>query len=191
MTILTRFDLNFGEALQADPQFTQYTTQTSDDLKYDGIPVFNLGALSYLVDDLIQYASIPAQGPSITYDVAVPAYGTCDSPEQIIEMFGEALDSSPRNFLINAYVVMKADEPERGGWRWHKHGSYYGSLDPHCEYLVEEADEITQACAFTIHEVDPNRVECHDCMNGWAWMDDAGVVRCSECHGENSVPRTT
>lgn len=188
MTILDKFDITFPEHLANEPMFDKYKNVTSDDLKYDSVPVFCLGLFEDWIDNLIENVSIPATNPARPFEALVPSYGVCDSPEQIIEIFGEALEASPRNFLINATVVKKDDEPATGGWRWHKWGAYYGTKEPRCEYLYDEDDSITQACYFSINEIAPNRARCIECFDGWV-RDDAkgfGLVLCHTCHGEGS-----
>ncbi len=79
---------------------------------------------------------------------SVPAYGVCDSPEQIFEKFEKSLDAADRKFVIGMVRLDKKDQSKEGGWRWHKWGEYIGDQNPTMEYL---ADEPVIETVYTFH----------------------------------------
>lgn len=71
-------------------------------------------------------------------------YGVCDSIEQWKKIYGPVLEPSPRHFVVAFTPVLKSEQPEQGGWRWHKWGPYIGNqremggdYEVH-EYLYDE-----------------------------------------------------
>lgn len=66
-------------------------------------------------------------------------YGVCDNADQLLRHFPE-LEASDRTFVVTLTEVCKDEQPETGGWRWHKWGPYIGSHEPECEYLYDEED---------------------------------------------------
>lgn len=66
----------------------------------------------------------------------LPCYGVCDSIEQFMADFAEALQSDSREYCVSFTHIAK--EPEPGGWRWHKWGPYIGKGEPTMEYLADE-----------------------------------------------------
>lgn len=65
-------------------------------------------------------------------------YGVCDSVEQMLDYYGDSLTSPDRCFCVAFTPVRKENQPERGGWRWHKWGPYIGNQNPQWEYLYDE-----------------------------------------------------
>lgn len=65
-------------------------------------------------------------------------YGVCDSIEQFNDKFLEVLQASADAYCVSFTEVRKADQPDHGGWRWHKWGPYVGAGEPQYEYLAEE-----------------------------------------------------
>lgn len=61
-----------------------------------------------------------------------------DSPKQFMDRFGSVLDALPQNLAVFCTIIQKAEEPESGGWRWHKWGEYVGDFTPTTEYLYDE-----------------------------------------------------
>jgi hypothetical protein len=78
------------------------------------------------------------------------SYGVIDSPEQFREYFGKVLEDDPRDFFVALTEIRKDEEPEEGGWRWHKWGPYYGTQNPQCEYIYDEP-EIESVYLFQIY----------------------------------------
>jgi hypothetical protein len=79
-----------------------------------------------------------------TYDsirsMSLPAYGVVDSIAQFMELFGEDLRQSDDVFCVGFTQVRRDEQPEVGGWRWHKWGQYFGKHEITCEYLYDEKD---------------------------------------------------
>lgn len=79
-------------------------------------------------DDYLSYWGLK---PSMLY-----LHGVADNVEQIIEY---SKYSQPGNdYCITFTVMRKEDQPEEGGWRWHKWGEYIGDIPPTREYLYDE-----------------------------------------------------
>lgn len=87
-------------------------------------------------------------------DAGLPGeYGVCDTPEQFMDRYQEALDASSRRYVVSFCIVLKSEQPSRGGWRWYKWGEYIGTKTPEYEYLADEGDDITQATCFHVYEL--------------------------------------
>lgn len=80
-------------------------------------------------------------------------YGVCDTVDQVVEKWPELL-TDPRRFIICFTQIDRADQPEHGGWRWHKWGEYIGTKEPMSEYLADEP-EIDSVLCFSIIELKP------------------------------------
>lgn len=78
------------------------------------------------------------------------SYGVCDNYEQIIEKY-KILTTSESLFSIVITPMIKNEQPESGGWRWHKWGSYIGEHEITSEYLYDEED-IEKVYVFHIYE---------------------------------------
>jgi hypothetical protein len=95
-------------------------------------------------------------------------YGVCDSPQQFFEKYGDILRNSERWFCTNFSIITKADQPEHGGWRWHKWGPYIGSGTPTTEYLHDEPafEEVWIYHVFEIPSpANPQPMSIFDAMN--------------------------
>lgn len=82
--------------------------------------------------------------------VSVGPYGVCDNIEQLLEACPE-LEAPSREFVVTLTRIVKAEQQESGGWRWHKWGSYIGKQNPSCEYIHDEP-EIEQVFCYHIYE---------------------------------------
>ena len=71
-------------------------------------------------------------------DVDHDCYGVCDNFEQILEKYKALVEDTYRHYTIGLTEVKKSDQPDCGGWRWHKWGEYIGDHEPTCEYLYDE-----------------------------------------------------
>jgi len=80
------------------------------------------------------------------------SFGVCDTPEQLMERLPKVVTEGPRKFVISVTPILKEDQPEHNGWRWHKWGTYIGDKNPTHEYLADEPD-IERVYVFTIYEV--------------------------------------
>lgn len=92
-------------------------------------------------------AAIDAQNPDAPHD-----YGVCDTPQQLVDKY-PIIDTDPRPFVVSFTRIAKADEPQTGGWRWHKWGPYIGDKHPQHEYLAHEGPDITEVWFYSIYEV--------------------------------------
>jgi hypothetical protein len=84
-------------------------------------------------------------------------YGVCDSIEQVLERFD--FEGDERAFAINFVEIRRDEQPESGGWRWHKWGEYIGTKEPQYEYLYDEP-EIESVLCYHIYEIvvpEPNK----------------------------------
>jgi len=79
-------------------------------------------------------------------------YGVCDNHRQILAHYPELQGCTDRNFVVFMTPIIKAEEPEKEGWRWHKWGSYIGEYEPRCEYIHDEP-EIEKVYVYHIYEV--------------------------------------
>jgi hypothetical protein len=86
----------------------------------------------------------------------VPTYGVCDSPEQFMEKFGDAVKTDPRNCCVFFTHIAKdtGNKHHGGGWRWHKWGEYIGDGKPEREYLDDEDGFDDGVFVFHIHDID-------------------------------------
>lgn len=80
-------------------------------------------------------------------------YGVCDSPDQLIERYGEKLEQDPRKLFVTFWKVDKRREPKHGGWRWHKWGPYIGDKSPQHEYITDEDDSIKVVYCYHVREI--------------------------------------
>lgn len=78
-------------------------------------------------------------------------YGVCDDVDQIVKAYPD-LETPGRSFAITVTRIIKAEEPNWGGWRWHKWGPYIGTKTPTMEYLHDEPD-IDEVLVFHIYEL--------------------------------------
>lgn len=83
-------------------------------------------------------------------ELSVNSYGVCDSAAQLLAACPE-LEKSDRRFVVTLTSVKKADQPDWGGWRWHKWGPYIGTQNPQYEYLYDEPD-IDEVWVYHIYE---------------------------------------
>lgn len=83
-------------------------------------------------------------------ETCVGSYGVCDNIEQLLAACPE-LEAPGREFVVTITTIRKSEEPEEGGWRWHKWGEYIGNQNPQCEYLYDETN-IDEVLCFHIYE---------------------------------------
>lgn len=100
------------------------------------------------------YVSFTAleEHPDAPESLCLNAYGVVDSPDQFQEDFRETLEADPRDFFVAFTEIRKDEQPETGGWRWHKWGPYYGTQKPQCEYIADEP-EIESVYLFHIYQL--------------------------------------
>jgi len=71
-------------------------------------------------------------------DYELSPYGVCDTIEQFKQKYAYWLEAPNLNFCISFCKVVKSEQPEWDGWRWHKWGEYIGEYEITCEYLFDE-----------------------------------------------------
>lgn len=90
-------------------------------------------------------------------DPRLDIYGVADSIEQILgrrKFFVE----TDEEYVLSVVEIRKSDEPETGGWRWHKWGEYIGDQEPTCEYIHDEPI-IESVVVFNFVRVERNILE--------------------------------
>lgn len=78
-------------------------------------------------------------------------YGVADNVEQIIKKFPSINDEDGK-YIIAYQRLSRDEEPQDGGWRWHKWGEYIGDKEPQCEYLAHEP-EIESIIVFNVFKL--------------------------------------
>jgi hypothetical protein len=78
-------------------------------------------------------------------------YGVCDNFEQIKVKYKDLIESEEK-YVIALDEVIGKEQPEDGGWRWHKWGQYIGCHEPEFEYLYDEK-YIDKVFVFEIYKV--------------------------------------
>jgi hypothetical protein len=84
-------------------------------------------------------------------ELPINAYGVCDTVEQVLEQSGIA--DLPERYVVSLTEIRRDEEPEWGGWRWHKWGPYIGTRTPTTEYLHDEP-EIDRVYVYHIYRVE-------------------------------------
>ena len=79
-------------------------------------------------------------------------YGVCDDEQQILKRYPELI-TSDKKFVVIITPIHKEGQPEQGGWRWHKWGSYIGIQNSQSEYIYDEP-EIDRVLLFHIYSVE-------------------------------------
>lgn len=88
-------------------------------------------------------------------------YGVADNASQVLDYYYSLYEQNKeymkeQRFIIMLTPIFKEDQPENGGWRWHKWGQYIGKFEPENEYLFDETG-IDYVYCFKILEVKENR----------------------------------
>lgn len=87
------------------------------------------------------------------YGVADNASQILDYYERLLAEYGDYMNS--RKFIITMSPIFRENQPENGGWRWHKWGQYIGDFKQQHEYLYDEKG-IDYVWVFTILEIEEN-----------------------------------
>ena len=80
------------------------------------------------------------------------SYGVCDNHEQILNTCPEIQNDKNRKFVISITKISKKNQPNEGGWRWHKWGEYIGTQESTREYLFDEPI-IEEVFCYHVYEV--------------------------------------
>jgi hypothetical protein len=81
-----------------------------------------------------------------------PNYGVSDDIDQVLEFYKEELQNPDKNFIISYFWIHKVEEPEHGGWRWHKWGPYIGKHNITQEFIHDEP-YINSVICYHIYEI--------------------------------------
>ena len=84
-------------------------------------------------------------------DLSVGSYGVCDDLANLLNKCPALEADLARQFVVTLTKITKAEQPARGGWRWHKWGEYIGAETPTTEYLHDEP-LIDTVCCYHIYE---------------------------------------
>jgi hypothetical protein len=84
-------------------------------------------------------------------------YGVADNVDQILAYHPELTDPETR-YCLSVTEIRRDDQPESGGWRWHKWGEYIGSQNPQCEYLYNETG-IESVLVYHFYELEPHQID--------------------------------
>ena len=104
----------------------------------EGIYEFWESSSPNYIDELIKFYEI-----SNFWDIVNPCYGICDNFQQILERDStakELISRKDKTFILVLCEVRRVDQPEDGGWRWHKWGDYIGDYKQTSEYLYDEVE---------------------------------------------------
>lgn len=85
------------------------------------------------------------------------AYGVCDGLLNLKAKLPREVLDGPRKFVISLCEIRKDEQPENGGWRWHKWGPYIGTQTPTTEYLSDEP-EINRVFTYHVYLVESYHV---------------------------------
>lgn len=99
--------------------------------------------LQWRLDELTYGGAISGE------DDTMPEYGVCDSAQNLLDVWG-TYDDPVREYVVFLTEVVRAEQPPRDGWRWHKWGPYIGAHDPKHEYLFHET--IDRVYVYHIYE---------------------------------------
>lgn len=65
-------------------------------------------------------------------------HGVADNIDQVLNFL--KLHEREEEYCVAFTELLRENEPESGGWRWHKWGDYIGTREPQCEYLAHEPE---------------------------------------------------
>lgn len=80
-------------------------------------------------------------------------YGVCDTIQQIKDKYAKWFNDENLKFFVSVTPVYKSEQPESGGWRWHKWGDYIGEKERKHEYLYDEDDTIQEVLVYHIFQL--------------------------------------
>ncbi len=65
-------------------------------------------------------------------------YGVADNVPQILVHQQEQLQNTDELHFLHVSTIYPSEQPEEGGWRWHKWGHYIGDYESHYEYIYDD-----------------------------------------------------
>jgi hypothetical protein len=87
-------------------------------------------------------------------------YGICDNFAQLRAVLPPLVTEDPdRFFTISLMEVRREDQPEDGGWRYHKWGEYIGTQKPRHEYLYDDKHIDSVICYHIIELIPTSEME--------------------------------
>lgn len=118
-------------------------------------PSFNLKTGQYFTDeqiskmysDQIRFCDWPEEMWGL-----VSSYGVADNVEQVLERFKAVVDHRDIEIVMSFTPIVKKEQPEEGGWRWHKWGEYIGTHEIQHEYLYDE-EGIEEVLVYQVYPV--------------------------------------
>ena len=120
---------------------------------YDGIYVCDLNS-NYTIEALTNYK----EKKNFNSPLYWRNYGVCDNASQVLDYYDSLYEQykdymEDKKFIILLTPMIREQQPECGGWRWHKWGQYIGKFESKCEYLYDEKG-IDYVYCFNILEVE-------------------------------------
>lgn len=147
--------------MMRDPAWAKYKPVAKDtrpNVELHGVYVCQGVNDEYTLEMLTDYKAITnCDSPIYWWD-----YGVADNASQVLDYYEHLLKENNdymnnRKFVILMTPVFREDQPEDGGWRWHKWGMYIGDFESKCEYLYDEQG-IDYVWVFKILEIE----ECNE-----------------------------
>jgi len=84
-------------------------------------------------------------------------FGVADNPEQVLKHFKTVINNPDVEVVISFTPIYKSEQPEDGGWRWHKWGTYIGDHEIQHEYLYDE-EGIEKVLVYQVYPVKKKEV---------------------------------
>lgn len=155
-------DFDFTEVQKLSDVFVPYSQVNIGELAiieadyrddFDGVYVCGLNS-EYRLAALTDYKKVENfKSPLYCWN-----YGVCDNASQVLDYFDSLREwhddyMKGKLFTILLTPIFREDQPEYGGWRWHKWGQYIGKFKSRCEYLYDEKG-IDYVYCFDIVEIE-------------------------------------
>lgn len=83
---------------------------------------------------------LPSGKPRPDHFPNLGSYGVADDIGQILKKYRKVIMNSTDEVVLALRPVLRKDQPEQGGWRFHKWGEYVGRHKITHEYLYDEKD---------------------------------------------------
>lgn len=106
----------------------------------------------YITNDInSEYKIDPAINPCIRMTFN---YGVSDNIAQIKDYLQrEGITDTEDAYVVFVTPIIKEEQPEHSGWRWHKWGEYIGTKTPKHEYIYDEEDDIPFVLVFCVYQL--------------------------------------
>lgn len=78
-------------------------------------------------------------------------YGVADNYDQVLKKNKKILKSKDK-YILTFFTIERKNEPETGGWRWHKWGEYIGNQNPCHEYIYDDT-HIDSVIIYHFHRI--------------------------------------